>query len=129
MAREKFHASVQYNDLTGSTAADNHDMHAMSDYLQEKGLIEDGEMVIGIEMWSGEVHAKTQDEPVSVTAVVTTPGGEFETIDAALKAGKLRVRKVEFEMALNEFFGLFKRFKIAISGHGLLEGREIDVAG
>ncbi|KAK62978.1 hypothetical protein AZ22_4072 [Bordetella bronchiseptica 980-2] len=37
----------------------------------------------------------------------------------------LKVRKIRFEMGLNEFFGLFKRFEICISSHGLIDGRDI----
>ncbi len=125
MAQENFHASVQYDDLKGSAAADNHDKNKMSKYLEQQGLINADEMLIGIKMWSGEVHTKTQDNPISVTAIVTTSSG-YENVKAAIDSGKpLHVRNIRFEMPLNEFFGLFKRFEICISNDGLIDRCDI----
>lgn len=125
MGQESFHASVQYNDSTGTAAADDHDNHDMTVYLKEQGLIQEGETLVGVEMWSGEVHADTQDEPVYVTALVSSGDG-YDNIQAAVDSGNpLHVRKINLEMPLNEFFGLFKRFKISISRHGLIDRREI----
>lgn len=38
----------------------------------------------------------------------------------------LQVRRVRFDMHLNEFFGLFKRFEICISSGGLIDRKEIE---
>jgi len=125
LGTENFHASVQYNDMTGTAAADRHDNRSMERYLAQQGLIQDGEFLIGVEMWSGEVHGETQDKPVYVTALVTN-AETFEIAKAEIQSGKpLHVRKIKFDMKLNEFFGLFKRFAIAISSDGLLDHREI----
>lgn len=126
MSNETFQAGVQYDDLKGSVAADNHDTYSMSQYLEENGLIQEGEILIGIKLWSGEVHGRTQDSEVGITAVVATGEG-YENIDEAIRSGNpLHVRKIRMEMPLNEFFGLFKRFSIAISTHGVIEGVVID---
>lgn len=125
MGQENFHASVQYGDMKGSAIADKHDNLCMSRYLEEQGLIQEGEILIGIEMWSGEVHGRTQDRPVRVTAVVATGEG-YDNISAAVDSGNpLHVRKIDLEMPLNEFFGLFKRFAVTISTGGIIEGRDI----
>jgi hypothetical protein len=126
MPTENFHASVQYNDLQGTAAADRHASRDFDEYLEKKGLIQNGEMVVGIEMSSLEVHTKTQDEPVYVSAFVTTQ--DFDSIKNLLDAGKtLEVRKIRLEMKLNEFFGLFKRFQISISNGGLLDRQDVRV--
>ncbi|KWT67836.1 phage-related hypothetical protein [Comamonas testosteroni] len=52
-------------------------------------------------------------------------GDGHDDIKAKIATGApLPVRKVRLEMHLNEFFGLFKRFNICISNHGMLEGKE-----
>lgn len=125
MGQESFCASVQYDDMKGTAASDRNDNRSMEKYLKQQGLIQDGEFLIGIEMWSGEVHGETQDKPVYVTALVTT-AETFENAKADVQSGKpLHVRKIKFDMKLNEFFGLFKRFAIAISSDGLLDHRDI----
>ena len=126
MPTVKFQASVQYNDLVGTAAADRHDFRDLGKYLEEKGLARAGERVVGIEMSSLEVHTKIQDNPVHVSAFVTTQ--DFDSMRKLLDAEKtLEVRKISLEMKLNEFFGLFKRFEVTISNGGLLNGRDIAV--
>lgn len=126
MPIEKFQASVQYNDLVGTAAADRHDSRDLGKYIEEKGLIRVGERVVGIEMSSLEVHTKTQDNPVHVSAFLTTQ--DFDSMRKLLDTGTtLEVRKISLEMKLNEFFGLFKRFEVSISNGGLLNGRHIAV--
>ncbi|PAA11344.1 hypothetical protein [Pseudomonas fragi] len=127
MGHETFRADVQYNDLKGTAAADRHDNRDFSKYLEEKGLIRDNETLIGIELWSGEVHGTLQNQPVYVTALVST-GGRYDTIHEEVISGQpVQVRKIDLEMPLNEFFGLFKRFAISISNFDLT-GREIAFA-
>jgi hypothetical protein len=121
MKQEKFRAGVQYDDFRGTAASDRHDRDDFSRYLKQNGLIHDEEFLVGVEMWSGEVHGAVQDKPISVTALITDLKGD---IDEVAKAGHLHIRKVEVEMTLGEFFGLFKRFHISISNHGILDGRD-----
>ncbi|AOE81139.1 hypothetical protein A7318_21895 [Pseudomonas lurida] len=124
MGQDTFGASVQYNDLKGTAAADRHDNRDFSHYLEEKGLLNPGEALIGIELWSGEVHGAVQDKPVYVTALVSS-GGKYETIHEEVISGQpVQVRKIDLEMPLNDFFGLFKRFAISISSFDLND-REI----
>lgn len=125
MGQENFQASVQYDDMKGTAAADRHDSRSMEKYLTQQGLIQEGEFLVGVEMWSGEVHGETQDKPVHVRALVTTTG-TFDNFKAAVQSGNpLHVRKIDIEMPLNVFFGLFKRFAVSISSDGLLDKREI----
>lgn len=124
MSTEKFQANVQYDDFKGTAAADRHDNRDFFHYLEEKKLLKADELLIGIEMWSGEVHGPAQNEPAYVTALVSS-GGRYENIHQEVISGEpVHVRKIRIEMPLNEFFGLFKRFAISISSHDLT-GREI----
>lgn len=124
MNTEIFRANVQYDDLKGTAAADRHDNRDFSDYLKEARLLKDNELVIGIELWSGEVHKSIQNESVNITALVSS-GGRYDTIHEEVISGSpIHVRKIRVEMTLNEFFGLFKRFAISISSHDLTD-REI----
>ena len=92
--------------------------------LAVQKLLKEDELVIGIEMWSGEVHENFQNAPVYVSVLVSS-GGRYDTIHEEVISGQpVHVRKIRLEMHLNEFFGLFKRFAIAISGFDLTD-REI----
>lgn len=127
MHQRPFKASVQYNDLTGTVAADRSDQHSLLAYLQQHKLILADEHLVGVEMLSGEVHAKTQEKPVHVTALVTSLEG-FDTVKAAVESGvPLEVRQINLEMTLAEFFGLFKRFEVSLSNGGLLTNRTISI--
>lgn len=124
MGHDIFRAGVQYNDLKGTAAADRHDRRDFANYLEEKGLLRPDEALIGIELWSGEVHGAVQDKPIYVTALASS-GGRYDTIHEEVISGKpVKVRKINLEMPLNEFFGLFKRFAISISSFDLTD-REV----
>jgi hypothetical protein len=58
---QNFRASVQYNDLKGSVAADNADKNGAHKWLLENGYIHDGEYLLGIRMWAGENHGTHRD--------------------------------------------------------------------
>ncbi len=125
MTQEVFKAGVQYGDMKGTAAADEHDQQKLRDFLVAKGLWKDGDFLIGVEMYSGEVHTQTQENPISVTLLLATGEG-YENIQAAIDSGNpLHVRRIKIEMKLSEFFGFFKRFNITVSRHGLIDGKEI----
>lgn len=127
MRTEEFRAGVQYNDSKGTAAADDHDSLALSHYMQSQGLIQNGETIVGVKMFSGEVHGSVQNQPVSVTAYVIAAAG-FEGAARALESdGPLDVREIRFDIDLAKFFGLFKRFEIAISRYDELGGRELNI--
>lgn len=127
MTQENFHASVQYNDSVGTAAADDHDTSSIGEYLRKKGLISTDDYVVGVKMWSGEVHGQYQNDPVYVSAYVAR-SGEYDNLQQAVDSGApLKVLEIKLEMPLNEFFGLFKRFEIAISRHGLIDRRDVDI--
>tara|TARA_B100000749_G_scaffold256070_1_gene224509 strand:+ start:180 stop:566 length:387 start_codon:yes stop_codon:yes gene_type:complete len=127
MGRENFVAHVQYGDLKGTAAADRHDQFNLKDYLEEKGLIQEGETLIAVRIFSGEVHERTQDKPVYVSAFITQDS-TYDSIRTTVDSGEaLQVREERFTLPLNEIFGLFKRLEICISTHGLIDGKEIEV--
>ncbi|MEE4679824.1 hypothetical protein V2K56_09240 [Pseudomonas alliivorans] len=125
MSMDFFNASVQYNDYKGTTAADAHDSHAIDAYMVSNGLKSEDERIIGIKMWSGENHGSVPRQPVDITAyLVESPS--FEEVRIALESpNAVPVKQVRFEMSLEQFFGLFKRFEIAITRHEEFIGREL----
>ena len=127
MENAMFIAGVQYNDMTGTAAADANDFHSIAQYLKEKGKIHPDETLIGISMWSGEVRERTQDNEVYVNAFLARAEGYDNVKDAVDSGEPLQVRRVRLEMHLNEFFGLFKRFSICLSTGGLIDQKEIHI--
>ncbi len=120
-----FEASVQYNDLKGSSAADVSDIGKPSKWLRDKGLLNDGEHLLGIELLVGENHGEHSD-PVYVRFLAFKLDG-YSNIPDQIKNtdGAISVRKIDVQMNLMEFFGLFKRFGVKFSFGAALEGRKI----
>ena len=124
MPVKTFRASVQYDDLKGSAAADRADKGDTIDWLEKNKLKQDGELLLGITLYAGENHGKHKD-PVYVEFLLAS-AGDHDTVEAMIDAntGPILVRRVKKEMALTEFLGLFKRFSVHLSSHEMLEGKE-----
>lgn len=120
---EVFEASVQYNDLKGSAAADDADMTNAASWLKQHGHIND-EYVVGISMWAGENHGVHQD-PVSVKFLVSSLDG-YASIPEKLESSTapIQIRVIRLDIPLADFFALFKRLEITLSSGGLFEGKQ-----
>ena len=120
----KFTASVQYNDLKGTAAADRADVGSASKWLKDNGYINDGEYVIGISIFVGENHGVHSD-PISVEFLISELRG-YENIPEMIKATgePIEVRQIVVDMNLTDFFALFKRFSVTLSIAGMIEGME-----
>ena len=122
MSTKKFTASVHYGDMKGESAADRADQNNASNWLKENDYLNDGELLVGIELDVGENHGIHKD-PVSVYFFIAT-SGDFETVKEMIDSNKesVKVRKISVEMPISDFFGLFKRFNITLSSYEMLEG-------
>jgi len=119
---ETFKASVQYNDLKGSAAADRADMADAAKWLKNNGYIND-EFVVGISMWVGENHGSHRD-PVSVKFLVTELVGADDIPEMLQASGEpIQVKEIRVDMDVADFFALFKRFEVTLSNGGLIEGK------
>ena len=119
---EAFKASVQYNDLTGSAAADRAATTDATKWLKNNGHITD-ELVVGISMFAGENHGVHRD-PVSVTFLVSGLNGHESIPDILEASGEpIQVRKISVDMDVADFLALFKRLEITLSNGGLLEDK------
>ncbi len=119
-----FKASVQYNDLLGTVAADISNKNSPFKWLSEKKLIDNGELVIGTSMYSGKSLGSHKD-PVYVTFLVTDlkkNKNVLEKLDSI--DGPIQIRKIDVDMNLADFFSLFKRFEVTLSAKGMMEGQQ-----
>ncbi|MEX0496639.1 hypothetical protein AB3X31_25910 [Raoultella terrigena] len=105
MERERFKASAQYNDWKGSVAADRADQDSFSDFLRDKGILNDREIVKGISFFSAE---------------------NFFSVQAYITDEEYGLRRDSVDMTIEEFFKTFKRFSIKLSRHGELDNQEIE---
>ena len=122
MHTEKFTASTQYSDLKGSAAADDADRIGPWKWLTQKGLLQEGEYIVGISMYAGESHGAHRD-PVSVTFYVAPPENANRRLHVpGGDAVPTVVRQVRIDMPLHEFFALFKRFHVCLSPKGEFDG-------
>ncbi|SFO51378.1 hypothetical protein SAMN05216567_10122 [Variovorax sp. OK605] len=126
MFTEAFKASTKYGDFKGTSQVDNADRNSPREFLQTMGFLRDaGEIVLGIEAHTGEMHGRF-DDPIAVTFYLAQKG-DHESVKAMIDAanGPVMVRRINIDMAIADFLGLFKRFSIAFSSHAMLEGRKI----
>jgi hypothetical protein len=125
MHTEEYRAHVQYDDCTGTVAADDADSGSASDWLRTKGLSSEDEFLVGIQFYVGAPPFGKR--PVASVEFLLTPLGRRDSVNEAIEQSQvpLVVRRVQRDMPLEEFFSLFKRFKCALSGHGLLHGRQV----
>lgn len=121
MSDETFLASVKYGDLKGTAEADHADNMGPGEWLRRKGHLKDGEFVVGIQMSVGENHGAYRD-PAVVEFLITS--GQHDSVHAEIGSGRtMGVRSVAIDINIAEFLGLFKRFSVSLSPHGMLEGR------
>lgn len=132
MEQETFEPSVQYQDFSGSVAADRGDRETIYHWLNARNLLQQGELVCGISLSIGENHGEEVVNPVKVSIYLA----EFNSIDSLCEkvnsiSGPLAVRRVETVMTLPEFLSLFKRLSLTLSPtkfgtiQGILEGVEL----
>lgn len=122
MTSDRFHASVQYNDLSGSSAADRADKGGPEDWLRSKGLMRPGDFVVGIELSARENRGIHRD-PITVHFLLTP--GSFDSVkeSIAITSGAVATRRITTEIPVAEFFGLFKRLSICLSPGGMLSDK------
>jgi hypothetical protein len=122
MTRDRFRASVQYNDFTGSSAADRADKGGPEDWLRSKNLMKPAEFVLGVDIWAGE-NPGVHYDPITVHFLLTT--GSFDSVKQSIASdsGVVAVRRVTTEMGVADFMGLFKRFSVYLSPGGMLNDR------
>jgi hypothetical protein len=124
MGKNRFIASAQYDNLKGGAAADRADKNSSEEWLQANGHKKENEFLLGITLHAGENHGVHKD-PVYVDFLLATPG-DHDSVKAMIDSahGPVEVRKVSVSMNLVDFFGLFKRFSVTLSTHGMLGERE-----
>lgn len=125
MSTEIFKASVQYNDLTGSSAADRADMSDASIWLQAKGLINSDELLVGYEIYVSPLISEAAGNVTITTAFLLAASGGVGSFTESMRGGNsISLRKVTQELSPEEFFSFFKRFTLTLSSGGVLEGHE-----
>jgi hypothetical protein len=122
---ESFKASVQYGDWEGTAAADDAHQTSLTEYFRGKGQISTNEFLIAASLYVSEGFT-------NVRAFVFQKEHNFESVRNALAAiaRPIPVREVDVKLTPEEFIGLFKRFYVMLTRHGLqLEGRDYSVIG
>jgi hypothetical protein len=129
MPTDTFRAGVTYGDWTGTAAADNADQNDLRDLLAAKKVFDrEKEFLLGASLWIGENHGGKVQAPF-VSAIITPLDNAYDNLELKLEAlqGPIPVRRVEVELTLDEFVGLFKRFAVVLTTRGLdLEDREYE---
>lgn len=126
MATDKFKASVQYNDLKGSSAADRADINHAQKWLTDEGHCEEGEYLVGLKAYIGEYLE--EDTPVLVDFLIDTSGQNINIMSGA-EDDPINLKKIHLEFSVLDFFRLFKRFEITLSTDEDLENKHYSFDG
>lgn len=125
MEQEKFEASVQYGDFSGSVAADRGERESITDWLSARELLQPGEIACGIALSIGENHGDEIASPVQI-AIYLWSGDSINALNSAIHttSSPLTVRRIETVITFPEFLSLFKRFSFTLSPrvHGAQQG-------
>jgi len=125
----EFKARVQYMDWEGTAAADASDQLEIHEYLRNKGLLQDNEFLLAVNIFVGETH-HNKIEYVYVAAFIYEGQYSYDKLKPILdqSTGPIPVRQVQLALTLEEFVGMFKRFDVMLTWHGLnLTDRTYDV--
>lgn len=106
-------ASVQYNDLIGTAAADEADRAGLIAFSKGKGIDTEKYFPVGVSFYSGE-H---EFESVSVYAVEKSVAGTFDEVEQYAKqhGGKVPCVKFDANATIAELFQHFKRLKVVLT--------------
>ncbi|WP_313140347.1 hypothetical protein [Stenotrophomonas sp.] len=125
MSTDTFRAAVQYDDLTGSSAADRADKSDATDWLKARGLMGEDEFLVGYDVHVSPVlFGAGNNVAISTTFLLAKAQGLDNFAEVVKASGPIPLRRVQQDLTPNEFFSLFKRFNITLSSGGVLEGRE-----
>ena len=128
MATDTFRAGVTYGDWTGTASADNLDQQDLHDLLVAKKLMNrEKEFLIGASLYVGENNVGAVQAPF-ISAIITT-GSDYDTVKASIGSQRrpIQTRRVDLELTLEQFIGLFKRFHVVLTKQGLhLEDQEYE---
>lgn len=123
MTTEIFKAGTQYNDFTGTSAAET---QGFEEFLKSKALINEGEFVIGIDFSPLVGISKAQNE-IFLQAYLVKEFAYDEYEKKSINESLLEVRKVETYIDIVQFFSLFKRLNVSFSWKGLLDNKQIKI--
>lgn len=119
---EIFKASVQYNDWTGTSAADDADSQSWGDYLKDQELMTDEEIVVGIRAWFGENHPNNSIRNARVSFYLVPLNNWADHSSGP----KVSVREVQMDISPTEFIKRFKRLEVALAWKSSeLSGKEL----
>jgi hypothetical protein len=120
-------ANVQYNDWEGTVAADDADQRSFFTLLKEKNAMKEDEYPVSINLYIAENHAGKVEQP-SISVLLMKSKNADDAKAQIGNGGKLKLRRVDIEISLNEYVGLFKRFDIVLTRNKFgLENREYEI--
>ncbi len=115
-------ASVHHSDWDGTAAAEDADGVTIRKYLEDRSLLSNGELIVGLKLSVGENVSGQLAEPVIQVLVLNTAG--YESVEAVIRENEtIILRKIDLDLSIMQFIGLFKSFSVAftVPGMGLEE--------
>jgi hypothetical protein len=90
-------------------------------------MLQNGQYLVSLEMYVGENHGGHVQRP-GVTALLIEAKDHDEAATKIEARGRSTLKRINIDLSLEEFFGLFKRFNIVLSQRTLnVDDREFIV--
>jgi hypothetical protein len=125
-----FKATSQYGDWKGTAAADNSDpvRKSVHDYLEQHRLLKGEEFLLAVEFGTADNAPEDLKSPY-IRAYMLQGARTVEQVEKLVGESKatgrpIPVREIEIEVSALDFVGMFKRFSVVLTWHGL--GQEMD---
>jgi len=125
---QTFKASTHYQDWKGTATADDDAPRSFGEYLRKKGLIRNGEFLVGLSVGAADISSGGPGV-VSVRAYLFDGPENAEAVREKISgiSGPVPVRIIIISMEVDEFFAEFKAFEVMLlwgALQGAIEGRE-----
>jgi len=120
MRDDTLKASVQYGDLSGTSAADYHDQRNLGDLAKKYGIDSDRYFVFGVELYIGETRRDTLSKAYVSLLAVDVDAAPVYGVDAVQRwvddhDGLLPCVKFRVDATLEEVLLSFKRFDVVLT--------------
>ena len=96
MVYKKFTANTQYNDFTGTLAADDGDMESITEFLRTNHIINPGEYLLGFRAYCSSIGKGRHFSPYAV--VIKTDSHEEVLSFIKNKEGTIDEREINLEL-------------------------------
>lgn len=122
MTTEQFKAFTQYEDLSGTVAADHAEKESILDWLSTQVLLKEGPNLIGTKLYFTQLPASGEPYVVASFLLALSGTNLGVRIPGAEEPPTVVVRRIRREISLVSFMTFFKNLELTLSSDSEFEG-------